>query len=131
MARLVASELGEEEIEESRENYSYGANSVRDGISLGNQRVTRPIVAYPEILELKDLHCFLRLPGPYPVTKLLITLINRRNQALGFIERSVLEATKEIIAEGRQENNEVTSDSKLQGSEPVLKKTHPLVNYMD
>ena len=52
---------GKEDIEESRENYSYGANSIRDGISLSNQRLTRPIVSYPEILELQDLNCFLGL----------------------------------------------------------------------
>ena len=89
MARLVASELGEEEIEESRENYSYGANSIRDGISLGNQRVTRPIVSYPQILELKDLNCFLRLPGNYPITQLELQLSQRQNNSQGFIEREL------------------------------------------
>lgn len=90
MARLVASELGEEEIEESRENYSYGANSIRDGISLGSQRVTRPIVSYPQILELKDLTCFLRLPGNFPITQLSLELTKRPSSVKGFIEREVL-----------------------------------------
>lgn len=89
MARLVAAELGEEEIEESRENYSYGANSIRDGISLGAQRVTRPIVSYPQIMELKDLHCFVRLPGHYPITQLALDLGFRTTKTNGFIERSM------------------------------------------
>ncbi|HHW4982469.1 TPA: type IV conjugative transfer system coupling protein TraD [Legionella anisa] len=89
MARLVASELGEEEIEESRENYSYGANSIRDGISLGAQRVTRPIVSYPQIMELQDLHCFVRLPGHYPITQLALDLGSRTTKNNGFIERSM------------------------------------------
>ncbi|STX81477.1 conjugative transfer protein TraD [Legionella busanensis] len=89
MARLVALELGEEEIEESRENYSYGANSIRDGISLGSQRVTRPIVSYPQIMELKDLHCFVRLPGHYPITELSLDLGFRVTKENGFIERSM------------------------------------------
>ncbi|QMT62109.1 type IV conjugative transfer system coupling protein TraD [Legionella sp. PC997] len=89
MARLVALELGEEEIEESRENYSYGANSIRDGISLGAQRVTRPIVSYPQIMELKDLHCFVRLPGHYPITQLALNLGFRTTKTNGFIERSM------------------------------------------
>ncbi|MDF1931941.1 type IV secretion system DNA-binding domain-containing protein [Legionella pneumophila] len=46
-----------------------GANSIRDGISLGSQRVTRPIVSYPQILELENLRCFVRLPGSYPITR--------------------------------------------------------------
>lgn len=77
MARIVSKELGEEDLDESRENYSYGANSVRDGISLGNQRVVRPIVSYPEILDLANLSCFLRLPCGYPVTKLKLKHQNR------------------------------------------------------
>lgn len=88
MARLVANELGEEEIEESREHYSYGANSIRDGISLGNQRVTRPIVSYPQILELEDLNCYVRLPGKYPVTLLSLKLQHRTKYLKGFIERA-------------------------------------------
>ncbi|CDZ79415.1 DNA transport protein TraD [Legionella massiliensis] len=89
MARLVASELGEEEIEESRENYSYGANSIRDGISLGSQRVTRPIISYPQVLELKDLSCFVRLPGHYPVTQLELIHQKRPMQFKGFVARDM------------------------------------------
>lgn len=74
MAKLVSNELGEEEIDETRENYSYGANSIRDGISLSNQRITRPIISYTEVMDLKNLECFLRLPGSYPIVKLKIKL---------------------------------------------------------
>ncbi|HHT0594799.1 TPA: type IV conjugative transfer system coupling protein TraD [Legionella anisa] len=129
MARLVASELGEEEIEESRENYSYGANSIRDGISLGSQRVTRPIVAYPEILELKDLTCFLRLPGPYPVTKLIIQLNQRDSQCLGFIERNL----PEPITENSSSVDDDSESSSGQGLEHTAQRTkkHQLIEYMD
>ncbi|KTD66480.1 conjugative transfer protein TraD [Legionella santicrucis] len=89
MARLAATELGEEDIEESRENYSYGANSIRDGVSLGRQRVSRQIVAYPQIQELDDMKCYLRLPGSYPVTQLGLKLQERASEAEGFIQRVV------------------------------------------
>ena len=87
MAKLVASELGEEDIEESQENYSYGANSIRDGISLSTHRTTRAIVSYPEILELKDLNCFVRLPGNFPITKLILKLEKRKSITQGFMAR--------------------------------------------
>jgi type IV conjugative transfer system coupling protein TraD len=102
MARLVASELGEEEIEESRENYSYGANSIRDGISLGSQRVTRPIVSYPQILELEKLSCFVRLPGSYPVTQLKLEYQNRPSHLKGFVARDIV---KNEHIQGKVENN--------------------------
>jgi hypothetical protein len=88
MARLVSRELGEEELDESKENYSYGANSVRDGISLGNQRATRAIVTYPEILELANLKCFVRLPGQYPVTRLDLRYQKREGGAISLIRRT-------------------------------------------
>jgi type IV conjugative transfer system coupling protein TraD len=89
MARLVSRELGEEDLDESRENYSYGANSVRDGISLGNQRAVRPIVSYPEISELPNLSCFVRLPGAYPITKLKLAYEKRKDLSPALISRTV------------------------------------------
>lgn len=124
MAKLVASELGEEDIEESRENYSYGANSIRDGISLSNQRLTRPIVSYPEILELKDLHCFLRLPGEYPITKLSLTLEKRPQQATGFIART--SQPYQI-----QSFTDVSTSSCEQPNEPTFKSDKAFIEYLD
>lgn len=89
MAQLVSKELGDEEIDDTRENYSYGANSIRDGISLGKNRITRPLVTYPEIMGLEPLTCFLRLPGQYPITKLELQYEKRRAAASGFMPRSV------------------------------------------
>jgi type IV conjugative transfer system coupling protein TraD len=133
MARLVAGELGEEEIEESRENYSYGANSIRDGISLGNQRVTRPVVSYPQILELKDLSCFVRLPGHYPVTKLTLTIEQRIAHHSGFIERCLPEARRHPH-ESDSTNTDVSSAQPHNVKPASFKKQmqeEELIDYMD
>lgn len=87
MAQLVSKELGDEEIDDTRENYSYGANSIRDGISLGKNRVTRPLVTYPEIMDLDPLTCYLRLPGQFPITKLELRYEKRAAKAEGFRPR--------------------------------------------
>ena len=70
MAKKSSDDLGEQELEISKEQYSYGANSVRDGISLGHQTITRPAVLPSEIMQLDDLQCWLRVFGNYPITKL-------------------------------------------------------------
>jgi type IV conjugative transfer system coupling protein TraD len=70
MAKLASEELGEQEIDISREQYSYGANSIRDGISLGHQTMTKPVVTASEIMQLNDLQCWLRTPGDYPIVRL-------------------------------------------------------------
>lgn len=87
MAQLVSKELGDEEVDDTRENYSYGANSIRDGISVGKNRITRPIVTSPEIMNLDALTCYLRLPGEYPVTKLKLKYEKRLKKAEGYIQR--------------------------------------------
>lgn len=97
MAQLVSKELGEEEVDDTRENYSYGANSIRDGISLGKNRVTRPIVTYPEIMGLQALECFLRLPG-HPITKLTLKHQKRTAIAKGFIARLLPQNKKTDLA---------------------------------
>ena len=99
MAKLVSNELGTEEIEEVKESTSYGANSIRDGVSLSKQRITRPLVSYPEVIELPDLTMLVRLPGSYPITKLKLELEIRNKNAVGFIERQLPEAVKKEATE--------------------------------
>ena len=119
MARLVSRELGEEDLDESRENYSYGANSVRDGISLSNQRVSRPIVSYPEILELPNLSCFVRLPGQYPVTKLTL-----QHQQRTVIADALIIRPQEIaaISSSPHQNEEKIDHEKFMQKIPIQHK---------
>lgn len=70
MSKFVSEELREMEVDDPQENYSYGANSIRDGISMSHQRVTRPVALPSEIAELENLECFVQVPGRFPVTKM-------------------------------------------------------------
>src|SRR3989338_11466550 len=74
-----------------REQYSYGANRIRDGISIGRQRVTQTIVTYSELMDLPDLTCYLRLPASYPIVKLNLAFEKRDDIAPHFIERTIFE----------------------------------------
>ncbi len=127
MAQLVSKELGEEEVDDARENYSYGANSIRDGISLGKNRVTRPIVTYPEIMGLQALECFLRLPG-HPITKLTLKHQKRVAIADGFIARPLPQSKKTDAASAMQStcnesSFETNFEARVEGHIP--KKKNP------
>jgi type IV secretory pathway TraG/TraD family ATPase VirD4 len=89
MAKFVSVELCNEELEEVKESTSYGANSIRDGVSLSSNRTSRPLVDYSEIMRLKILTCFARMPGEYPITKLELKLNKRPEKSKGFIEREL------------------------------------------
>lgn len=66
----ISKVLGEREELEPHETISYGAHSMRDGVSLSRKRRQVPIILPSELSLLKDLECYIKLPGDYPSTKL-------------------------------------------------------------
>jgi type IV conjugative transfer system coupling protein TraD len=68
--------LGEKDETEIVENLSYGANTIRDGVSLTQQTHTKPIVIPTEIQNLRDLEAYIKLPGDCPITKLKMKYLN-------------------------------------------------------
>ncbi len=87
IARWVASNFGEAIVDEVREGYSYGANSIRDGISISRVETRKPLVSYSEIMSLANLHAFVRLPGDYPVTRVDFHYRSRKRYHIGLLER--------------------------------------------
>ena len=87
MASISSKELGEQEVDLSKENISYGANALRDGVSIGHETKMRPIVTASEIQALDDLECYLRVPGSAYVTKLDLFYDKLKNPNPGFIKR--------------------------------------------
>ena len=85
IAELVSKALGSQEIEDMRENYSYGANTIRDGISIGSQRLINQIVTPAEIMDLEEMKCYVRLAGLYPINLLQLTLSARQAITPGFL----------------------------------------------
>jgi type IV secretory pathway TraG/TraD family ATPase VirD4 len=66
----VAKVLGDKEEAEATENISFGANSMRDGVSLGRQMRQKPLVMPAELSLLKDLECYIKYPGDLPCTRI-------------------------------------------------------------
>lgn len=61
--------LGEAETTEQVENLSYGAHSIRDGVSIAPHTHTKPLILPTEIARLREREAFIMLPGPYPICK--------------------------------------------------------------
>lgn len=93
-AEWVARALGETEETEVIENLSYGANTMRDGVSLNQQTKRTPLVIPTEVTMLKDFEAFVKLPGHYPVTQVKIPLVKGREIAREFIPRIVEDEVK-------------------------------------
>ncbi|WGM03689.1 type IV conjugative transfer system coupling protein TraD [Arsenophonus nasoniae] len=89
MAEFAAGEIGEREIQKASEQYSYGADPVRDGVSVGKDMQRVQLVSYSDIQSLPDLTCFITLPGPYPVVKMTLKYHPYPKVAPNFIARNV------------------------------------------
>lgn len=87
VAQQVERELGRQRRKEGREQYSYGPDAIRDGVSIGKEAKHEVIVDYDQIMALEDLTCFVRFPGDFPVVKLKLERKEAKRRSEGFIPR--------------------------------------------
>ena len=86
-AQWSADSLGRAEVEEVTEGFSYGANTIRDGVSLMPKRELRPLALASEIMQLESLYGWLRFPGPLPVARIRLNYVARPKAAERFMPR--------------------------------------------
>ena len=86
-AQWSADSLGRAEIEEVSEGVSYGANTIRDGVSLTPKRELRPLALASEIMQLPNLQGYLKFPGPLPVAGIRLGYVGRPKAAERFVPR--------------------------------------------
>ena len=78
---------GRSEIEEVSEGFSYGANTIRDGVSLTPRRELRALALPSEIMRLENLSGYLKFPGPFPVASIRLKYVSRPKAAERFVAR--------------------------------------------
>ena len=100
-AQWSADSLGRSEVEEVTEGYSYGANTIRDGVSLTPRRELRALALPSEIMRLPNLEGYLKFPGPFPVASIRLKYVARPAAAERFVPR------KEGGAESRDRPDDV------------------------
>ena len=84
-AQWSADCLGRSEVEEMSEGLSYGANTIRDGVSLTPKRELRALALASEIMRLRNLNGYLRFPGPLPVARIRLDYVDRPKVADRFV----------------------------------------------
>ena len=86
-AQWSADSLGRSEVEEIAEGYSYGANTIRDGVSLTPRRELRALALPSEIMRLENLEGYIKFPGPLPVASIRLKYVARPAAAERFVPR--------------------------------------------
>jgi type IV conjugative transfer system coupling protein TraD len=87
MAKWAANNFGESFIDEVREGTSYGANTIRDGISINRVETRKQVVSYSEVMSLSNLYAYVRLPGKFPITLVDFVFKKRQRRNIGFLSR--------------------------------------------
>lgn len=99
VAMWVRDQLGQKRAKLFNEQYSYGADTVRDGVSFSKQEDDKTLVSYSDIQKLPDLECYVTLPGDYPVVRMKMTYEKIRPVAAEFIERALNDSLEQDITD--------------------------------
>jgi len=86
-ARWYADFLGRQERSQSNENVSFGANTIRDGVMVARQEKIEHLVIPEEIMNLKSLEGFLKMPEGFPLAKVTVPLSLRDETNPAFTPR--------------------------------------------
>lgn len=89
VAEWVQKELGETRLLKFRDQYSYGVDTIRDGVNFSKEETREKIVSFSDIQNLDDLQCFVSLLGNVPIVKLTLKHQQYKTIAAGKIERDI------------------------------------------
>jgi type IV conjugative transfer system coupling protein TraD len=79
--------IGNREIRQMDEGYSYGYNSSRDASTLTPRKQIEPLVIPDDITNLPALHGFVKFPDGFPAARILLQWRDYPDVAEGFIRR--------------------------------------------
>lgn len=85
-ANWLADQLGNQEVEESTENTSFGANDVRDATTMNRSSKEQDLLLKSQITKLPDNTCYLRLGRGLPVAKIKFPFDNMPELHPGIVE---------------------------------------------
>ena len=123
MGKLYSAICGQESVTRQQKNTSFGANTLRDGISYNEQLQEKPLVKLDDFANLRIGECYTLLPLPeVRVSKMQTPQITRKDKNLGFIEAKELEhhenlsydlQAQETPATGNEHTDIIDTDSNI------------------
>ncbi|MDX3911178.1 MAG: type IV secretion system DNA-binding domain-containing protein [Sphingobium sp.] len=86
-AEQCARYIGNREVRQMDEAYSYGYNNTRDASTLTPRKQVEPLVIADDITNLPSLHGFVKFPDGFPAARILLTWKDYPQVAEGFVPR--------------------------------------------
>lgn len=127
VSEWVQKELGEIHHKKFQDQYSYGVDTIRDGVNFSSPDTREMIVSYSDVQNLNDLECYISLLGNVPIVKVTLRYKEYPKIAEGKIERDnigVESLSKNVkLIEDEFINNLFDKKNKPQGNNESESKT--------
>lgn len=133
MGKLYSSICGLESVTRQQKNTSFGANTLRDGISYNEQLQEKPLVKLDDFASLRVGECYTLLPLPeVRVSKMQTQQITKKDKNLGFIEAKELAYTENgNSTPKKQEDEEYLNSSNIDTIDDEVNKENQEVSVID
>lgn len=116
-ADFCSQNLGFQEIEEVKEGISYGANEIRDGVSLNTQKSLKRLVIPSELMFMRKLQAYIKFAGDFPISKISFAIKNRKKISQRFVERQEQEKVPELMKETLEAESILSPSQEDKGKE--------------
>lgn len=99
--------FGNKEVIEQARSISFGANDMRDGVSLSEHLREKPVISPTDIMMLDKGEAYVRFNGNFPYTKIKFPLASIKVQAPSFIRNPLLSErqAKQDLDQFKQEHD--------------------------
>ena len=108
-AETCAEFIGNREVRQMDEAYSYGYNNTRDASTLTPRKLVEPLVIPDDIANLPSMHGFVKFPDGFPAARIKLAWKDYPEVAPGFVRRKdmIPNVYKPQPQRAREEDNEV------------------------
>jgi type IV conjugative transfer system coupling protein TraD len=108
-AEQCARYIGNREVRQMDEAYSYGYNNTRDASTLTPRKQVEPLVIADDITNLQSMHGFIKFPDGFPAARILLEWQDYPQVAEGFVLRPNIEPVRsrrgEEVFDGESEGD--------------------------
>ncbi len=98
-ATWCSSLIGNEEVRDVDEGFTYGYNNARDAVSLTGRKHVQPLRLPDQLMNMKRLTAYLKFPDGFPAAPVKLTPVARARRADPFIRRAPDQTAAEDTAE--------------------------------
>jgi type IV secretory pathway TraG/TraD family ATPase VirD4 len=105
--------FGCQEVIEMREGFSYGANDMRDGVTLNQERRKNSVIMSSEFAKLDNLEAYLKLPGNFPITKLKFNYQGKPDIADPLVARAMQDLLMLVVKDDNKLQIENSDKTKI------------------